>query len=52
MFCECENIIEIDSSKFNTDNVTDIKFMFSRCSRLKSLNLSSFNIQNVTDVTN
>ena len=47
MFCECKNIINIDFSKFNTDDVEDMKYMFSECSRLKSLNLSSFNTQNV-----
>ena len=47
MFCECKNIIKIDFSKFNTENVTDMKHMFNKCSGLKSLNLSSFNTQNV-----
>ena len=28
MFCECKNIIDIDFSKFNTENITDMKYMF------------------------
>ena len=50
MFCECKNIIDIDFSKFNTQNVTDMKYMFYGCSSLTTLNLSSFNIKNVIDM--
>ena len=41
-----ENIIF--TKNFNTNNVTDMSFMFSKCSSLKELNLSSFNTSNVT----
>ena len=50
MFCECKNIIDIDFSKFKSENVTDMQRMFDLCSGLKSLNLTSFNTQNVTDM--
>ena len=50
MFYNCKNIIDIDFSKFNTENVTDMKYMFHGCSGLKSLNLSTFNTQNVTNM--
>ena len=42
MFSECENIIEIDFSNFNTSNVTDTRSMFYGCKNLVSLNLSNF----------
>ena len=41
-----ENIVF--TKNFNTNNVTDMSFMFSKCSSLKELNLSSFNTSNVT----
>ena len=50
MFYHCENIIEIDFSKFNTENVTDMQWMFGYCSGLKELNLEFFNTQNVTNM--
>ena len=51
MFCQCDSIIDIDFSEFNTQNVADMKYMFYRCSSLKTLNLSSFNTENVTDMS-
>ena len=39
MFYQCENIVEIDFSKFNTKNVTKMQEMFYGCSGLKSLDL-------------
>ena len=45
MFCDCENIIEIDFSKFSSENVNDMQYMFSGCSSLTSVNLSSFNTE-------
>ena len=46
MFSECNNIIDIDFSLFNTENVKDISYMFYQCTGLKSLDLKSFNTQN------
>ena len=47
MFEDCENIIEIDLSCFDTRNVTDMKMMFSRCIHLKEIDLTNFNTENV-----
>ena len=35
---------------FNTQNVTDMDYMFRECSSLTSLDVSNFNTQNVTDM--
>ena len=50
LFCQCKDVIDIDFSKFNTENVTDMKYMFYNCSFLTSVNLSSFNTENVKDM--
>ncbi|HAT90554.1 MAG TPA: hypothetical protein DCS73_12650 [Roseburia sp.] len=28
MFCDCESLSELDVSRFDTSNVTDMRFMF------------------------
>lgn len=38
----------IDTSRFNTSNVTQMEYMFNGCSNLTSLDLSRFNTSNVT----
>ena len=38
----------LDLSKFDTNNVTDMSFMFSDCINLKTLNISNFNTNNVS----
>ena len=35
---------------FNTENVTNMRYMFCDCSSLKSLDLTNFNTDNVTDM--
>lgn len=35
---------------FNTENVTNMRYMFCDCSSLKSLDLTNFNTENVTDM--
>ena len=47
MFYDCESLISLDLSNFNTKNVTNMNFMFSNCSLLISLDLSNFNTQKV-----
>ena len=43
---------EIDFGEgFNTDNVTNMGWMFAFCSSLTSLNISNFNTENVTDMS-
>ena len=41
---------ELNLSNFNTNNVTDMSYMFSECSSLKELNLNNFNTNNVTNM--
>ena len=42
MFCQCKNIVDINISKFSTENVINMRCMFACCSQLKSLDLNSF----------
>ena len=48
MFQGCYNITEIDLSKFETSNITDMNNMFSGCTSLISLNLANINTEEVT----
>ena len=48
MFANCNKIIEINLSKFDTSIVTSMDKMFYNCSSLISLNLSNFNISHVS----
>ena len=53
MFAECENIINIDFTLFNSDNVKNMKCMFYNCKNLKNINLFSFNtlsVENMDDI--
>ena len=50
MFARCDDIIELDLSCFNTENVTNMKEMFFQCQRLKIIDLSNFNTENVTNM--
>jgi surface protein len=38
-------------TNFNTQNVTDMSYMFNYCNGLKSLDVKNFNTQNVTDMS-
>ena len=50
-FYSCENLTKIeDIENLNTQNVTDMSYMFYSCERLTSLDVSNFNTQNVTDM--
>ena len=51
MFCECENLNNLDLSSFNTKNVTNMSWMFYNCENLNNLYLSSFDTENVTDIS-
>ena len=42
---------ELDLSKFNTSEITNMSFMFNKCYNLKHLNLSNFNTHNVFDMS-
>ena len=47
MFYGCKLLISLDLSNFNTQNVTNMVYMFGCCNSLISLDLSNFNTQNV-----
>ena len=37
LFEKCPNIISLDFSNFNTENITDMSFMFNQCCKLKEI---------------
>jgi len=47
MFFKCEDITEINLSKFDTSKVTDMTMMFYSCSSLSSLGVTNFNTKKV-----
>ena len=51
MFRECSSLKELNLNNFNTNNVTDMRYMFWGCSSLKELNISNFNTNNVTNMS-
>ena len=50
MFYNCENIIDINLSSFDTRDVTDMSYMFYGCKKITNLDLSSFDTKNVTNM--
>ena len=50
MFSECINLVNLDLSNFNTNNVINMSVMFNACESLKYLNLSNFNTKNVKNI--
>ena len=51
MFSNCDSIIEIDLSNFNTSQTTDMSSMFYNCASLEKLNLSNLDTSQVIDMT-
>ena len=50
-FKGCSNLTTIEGIEyFNTENVTNMRYMFCDCRSLKSLDLTNFNTENVTDM--
>ncbi len=47
MFNDCNALVAIDLTKFNTTNASDMKRMFGGCSNITSLDLSGFDTSNV-----
>ena len=47
----CASLISIDTTGWDTSNVTDMNSMFYDCHRLKTLDVSKFNTSNVTNMT-
>jgi len=52
MFSNCNQIIEINFSRFNTSEIIFMASMFYNCSSLISLDLSNFDISRVSVMTN
>ena len=50
MFRWCSSLKEINLSNINTNNVTDVIWMFYGCKSLKEINLSNFNTNNVINM--
>ena len=50
MFAQCWGVNNLDFTKFNTSNVTDMSYMFTECSNISSLDLSSFDTSNVVNM--
>ena len=51
MFHGCYNIIKIDLSNFNSENVINMKCMFSGCLNLKNIDLSALVTNNVENMS-
>ena len=50
-FDYCPNLTTIEGIEyFNTENVTNMRYMFGDCRSLKSLDLTNFNTENVADM--
>ena len=50
MFFECDSIIEVDLSKFNSEKVTTLNSMFDSCSSLYYVNFTGFITSKVTSM--
>ena len=51
MFFGCKNIIKLDFSNFDTNQVTNMSNMFYNCNSLKKINLANFNTENVDNMS-
>ena len=45
MFYDCNSLTNLNLSNFNTQNVTNMRYMFYNYKSLTNLNLSNFNVQ-------
>ena len=51
MFQECNELIYLDLSNFNTSNVTNMSYMFNECHKLKEIKgINKFDTNNVKDM--
>ena len=50
MFRNCQNLLSLDISSFNTANVTNMGAMFANCSNLDYLDVSALNTAKVTNM--
>lgn len=51
MFGDCENLTDVDLSKFYTESVTDMSGMFFQCFNLANLDVSKFDTGSVTNMS-
>ena len=51
MFRNCNTLINLNLSNFNTNKVSNMSNMFYDCNSLKNLNLSNFKTQNVNNMS-
>ena len=51
MFCNCNSIISIDLSNFNTRNIINMNHMFYFCHSLMNINLSNFDTEKVANMS-
>ena len=52
MFQQCNELISLNLSNFNTSKVTDMQWMFNNCVKLEYLNISNFNINDNCNTKN
>ena len=50
MFCNCHNLINVDLSSFETENIIDMTRMFYNCHNLTDIDLSTLETDNVTSM--
>ena len=50
LFIDCENILEIDFSNFDSSGVTNMNGMFFRCKKLNFINFNNINTSSVIDM--
>ena len=51
LFTDCKNLISIDLSSFDSENVYNMGKMFYMCLNLKNINFSNFNTEKVIDMS-
>ena len=50
-FEKCSDIISLDFSNFNTENITNMRLIFSNCHKLKEIKgINKFNTNKVTNI--
>ena len=52
MFRGLRDINQIDFSKFDSSDVTDMQYMFANCISLQNINLNNLNTDNVENTEN
>ena len=51
-FYNCNNLISVDLSNLNVDEVTSLKSLFMRCNSLKTVDISTWNPTSLTGIDN